>query len=68
MTTRHIPTMHEIVDQIIVLSEHTDDQDERDTLTAMLKAAEPHIARQARIEAATERVILHLATEEQEAS
>ena len=66
--TRHIPTMHEIVDQIIVLSEHTNDQDEHEALTAMLKAAEPHIARQARIESATERVILHIATQEQEAS
>lgn len=63
-----IPTMHEIIDQIMVLSEHTRDQDERDTLIAMLKAAEPHIARQARIEAATQRVIVHIATTEKEAS
>lgn len=63
-----IPTMHEIVDQIIVLFEHTRDQDERETLTAMLKAAEPYISRQARIEAATERVIVHIAATEKEAS
>ena len=54
--TTHIPTMSEIIDQLMLASAQTNDQ------------AEPHIARQARIEAATQRVIVHIAATEKEAS
>lgn len=66
--TTHIPTMSEIIDQLMLASEHTNDQDEHDALIAMLRIAEDYAARQARIVAATERVIVHIATTEKEAS
>lgn len=66
--TTHIPTMSEIIDQLMLASAQTNDQDEHDALTAMLRIAEDYAARQARIAAATERVIIHIATTELEAS
>ena len=68
MTTEHIPTMSEIVDQLMLASEHTTDRDEHDALTAMLRIAEDYAARQARIAAAAERVIVHIANTDLEAS
>ena len=66
--TAHIPTIDEIIDQLMAASEHTRDQDEHDALIAMLRIAEDYAARQARIVAASERVIVHITTTDLEAS
>jgi hypothetical protein len=57
----HIPTIHEIVDQMILLSEHTDDPDEKAALTEALRVIERHALREHRLTGLIERTIRHIA-------
>ena len=68
MSTGHIPTLSEIVDQMTVLRETTRDQGEYEAVTAAMRVLEDYALAEHRTTGWIDRVIRHIAGKSRKAA